>query len=60
MASFMTLKVRVGPMVYVELTGENCEEIIDALEGYADLNKKLEAMFGDLAERVYPEMEDLD
>lgn len=55
MSGFIILKVRLGPLVSLELTGENCDEISDALKNYEQLNKKLEAMCSDLGERVYPE-----
>lgn len=55
MAGFITLKIRLGPLVSLELTGENCSEISDALEGHEKLNKKIDAMCSDLAERVYPD-----
>ncbi len=55
MAGFITLKIRLGPLVSMEFTGENCDEISDALKGYDKMNKQLDAMCSDLAERVYPE-----
>lgn len=51
----MTLRVRLGPLVFFEVEGESCSQIAKALEGYKELNHTVEAMFGDLAERVYPE-----
>lgn len=55
MAASMVLRVRLGPLVFFEVEGENCREIIDALEGFEELNCKVDAMCSDLAERVYPE-----
>jgi len=55
MAGFITLKIRLGPLVSMEFTGENCDEISEALKGYEKMNKQLDAMCSDLAERVYPE-----
>lgn len=58
MSSFITLKIRLGPLVSIQLTGENCEEIVDALEGFQKLNHLLEDMCGDLAERAYPQADE--
>jgi hypothetical protein len=57
MSSFIILKVRLGPLVSLELTGENCKEISEALEGFERLNRQIEAMCNDLAERAYPAAE---
>jgi hypothetical protein len=51
----MVLRVRLGPLVFFQVEGENCQELIDALEGFEELNRKVDAMCTDLAERVYPE-----
>ncbi|MEK6589212.1 MAG: hypothetical protein AABZ11_00890 [Nitrospinota bacterium] len=55
MSALIILKVRLGPLVSLEVTGESCKEICEALKGYEDLNKQVDAMCADLAERVYPE-----
>ncbi len=55
MSVYVRLKVRLGPLVSIELSGENVKEIAAALKGYEDLNKQIDAMCSDLAERVYPE-----
>ena len=55
MAASMVLRVRLGPLVFFEVEGENCREIIEALDGFEELNRKVDAMCSDLAERVYPE-----
>jgi hypothetical protein len=57
MSASMNLKIRLGPLVTLEVSGENCEEIHSALEGFEKLNKQLDAMCGDLANRIYPEEE---
>lgn len=54
-SALIILKVRLGPLVSLEVTGENCKEICDALKGYEDLNKQIDSMCSDLSERVYPE-----
>jgi hypothetical protein len=42
-------------MVFFQIEGVDCREVSTALDGYEELNKKLDAMCSDLAERVYPE-----
>jgi len=49
--------MRIGPMVHFEIEGPNCTEIANALEGFEQLNKTVDSMFSDLAERVYPDDE---
>jgi hypothetical protein len=51
----MNLKIRLGPLVSLEVTGSNCEEIRAALEGFEKLNQQVDAMCSDLAERMYPD-----
>lgn len=51
----MTLRIRLGPLVFFQVEGENCREIAQALHGFDELNKTVDAMCSDLAERVYPE-----
>jgi hypothetical protein len=42
------------------VNGQSCHELAKALEGYDNLNHHINAMCGDLAERIYPEGFDLD
>ena len=51
----MSLRIQLGPLVSFQVEGENCRELAAALEGFDDLNKTVDAMCSDLAERVYPE-----
>ncbi|MDA8051274.1 MAG: hypothetical protein M0002_14945 [Rhodospirillales bacterium] len=51
----INLSIRLGPMVHFEVQGQNCEEIAKALDGFERLNQTVDAMFTDLARRVYPE-----
>jgi hypothetical protein len=51
----ITLSIRLGPMVQFQVEGRSYAEIAEALEGFERLNKTVDAMFSDLAERVYPE-----
>ena len=51
----MTLRIRLGPSVDIQVDGENCREIAKTLEGFEELNIRVDAMCSDLAERVYPE-----
>lgn len=55
MSVHITLKVRFGPLVSFEVTGQNCKEIFEALKGYEELNRQLDSMCSDLAGRIYPE-----
>ncbi|MEI6669598.1 MAG: hypothetical protein WCP29_15730 [Acidobacteriota bacterium] len=55
MSASISITIRLGPLVSFEIVGENCRELSAALEGYEILNKQLDALCGDLAERVYPE-----
>jgi len=58
MSARMNLKIRLGYLVTLEVSGANCEEIHSALEGFEVLNQQLDAMCGDLANRMYPEDEE--
>ena len=51
----MSLRIRLGPLVFVQVDGDNCRELSDALEGFEELNIKVDAMCSDLAGRVYPD-----
>lgn len=51
----ITLTVRLGPMVTFQVEGRNCTEINAALRGFEHLNRTVDAMFSDLAKRVYPD-----
>jgi len=55
MAVSITLTIRLGPLVSLKVTGQSCQELAEALEGYDHLNHRVDAMCSDLAERVYPE-----
>ena len=50
----MSLRIRLGPLVYFQVDGDNCAELSTALEGFEELNTKVDAMCSDLAARVYP------
>jgi hypothetical protein len=60
MPASITLSIRLGPMVSLRVTGQSCQELSKALEGYNDLNVRIDSMCGDLAERIYPEGLDLN
>jgi hypothetical protein len=53
----INLSIRLGPMVHFEVQGENCIQVAEALKGFEQLNVVVEAMFSDLAGRVYPDGE---
>ena len=50
----MSLRIRLGPLVYFEVDGDNCGELAKALDGFEELNARIDAMCSDLAGRVYP------
>ncbi len=50
------MSIRLGPMVHFRVEGESCTEISQALLGFEELNKTVDEMFSDLAERVYPDV----
>jgi hypothetical protein len=52
----ITLNIRLGPMVSFQIEGRNCVEITAALKGFEHLNRTVDAMFSDLAKRVYPDL----
>jgi hypothetical protein len=60
MSANLTLKIRLGPLVSLEVEGDNCDEIIEALKGHQKLNEEIDSLCGDLAERIYPSREDDD
>lgn len=53
----ITLSIRLGPMVSFQIEGSNCTEITQALKGFEQLNRTVDAMFSDLAKRVYPDLD---
>ena len=60
MSVSITLSIRLGPLVTLKVTGQSCHELATALEGYDNLNHHINAMCGDLAERIYPDGIDMD
>lgn len=55
MAASIVLKVKLGPLVSLDIHGNSCKEIMAALEGYKELNHHINEMCSDLADKVYPE-----
>jgi hypothetical protein len=55
MPASVTFRIRVGPWVFFQIDGPNCKEVASAMDGYEDLNKKIDAMFSDLAQKIYPD-----
>ena len=53
----ISMSLQLGPMVKIDIHGESCSEITDALRGFEQLTKTVDAMFSDLAKRVFPEIE---
>jgi len=54
----INISIRLGPMVHFEVQGENCQEIVKALDGFERLNETVDQMFSDLGRRVFPEGEE--
>ena len=55
MSVTITLSIRLGPLVSLRVNGQSCHELAKALEGYDNLNHHINAMCGDIAERIYPD-----
>lgn len=53
----ISMSLQLGPMVKIDIHGESCSEITTALQGFEQLNKTVDAMFSDLATRVFPDVE---
>jgi hypothetical protein len=52
----INLQIRLGPLVRFDISGQSCTEIAEALKGFEHLNKTVESMFSDLADKVYPDL----
>ena len=57
MPAHITLKMQIGPMVLIQIDGQSCREISEALEGYERLNHQVEHLCSRLADSVYPDNE---
>ena len=55
MASTINFTIRLGPLVTLELAGDNCNEISEALNGFETLNQQINSMCSELAESIYPQ-----
>ena len=53
----ISIQMRLGPMVRIDIEGSSCHEISEALAGFQKLNDTVDSMFSDLAGRVFPEGE---
>ena len=51
----IVISLNLGPMVKIEIEGDSCPEIVEALTGFEKLNDTVDNMFSDLAQRVFPE-----
>ena len=60
MSASIVLNIRLGPMVTFKIEGDNCNEILEALEGFNKLNQRIDEMCTDLGERMYPEAEEVE
>ena len=54
----ISMSLQLGPMVKINIEGNNCGEITEALQGFDKMNRTVDDMFSDLAKRVFPETED--
>jgi hypothetical protein len=54
----ISMSLQLGPMVKINIEGNNCREITEALQDFDKLNRTVDDMFSDLAKRVFPETED--
>lgn len=51
----VNIRIRLGPMAEIEAAGKNCQELVDNLKGWHELNGIVETLCSDLAGRMYPE-----
>jgi hypothetical protein len=49
------ISLNLGPMVRIDIEGESCPEIVEALTDFEKLNDTVDSMFSDLAQRVFPD-----
>ena len=49
------ISLNLGPMVRIDIEGESCPEIVEALTDFEKLNDTVDCMFSDLAQRVFPD-----
>lgn len=59
MAAGIVLNIRLGPLVTFKISGADCNEILEALEGFMELNQRVDEMCSDLGERMYPDLDEL-
>ncbi|NIR65967.1 MAG: hypothetical protein GWN61_17195 [candidate division Zixibacteria bacterium] len=52
------LRIKLGPLVSLAISGQSCEEISEALKGFEVLNQQIDSMCGELAENIYPQEPD--
>ena len=50
----MSLRIRLGPLVYFEVDGDSCAELSGALEGFEELNEQVDAHVQRPRGAVYP------
>jgi hypothetical protein len=51
----ISISLNLGPMVRIDIEGDSCPEIVEALTGFEKLNDTVDSMFSDLAQRVFPD-----
>lgn len=52
----ISIAIRLGPSVKIDIEGKDCKEIAEALSEFEELNKTVDEMFSDLAKRVFPDV----
>ncbi|MCP5072694.1 MAG: hypothetical protein GY947_05275 [Rhodobacteraceae bacterium] len=55
MATTITVRILLGGLVHVEIDGTDAKEISEALEGWEEMNERIDNAACDLAKRVYAE-----
>ena len=54
----IVMRMQLGPLVSIQIEGNNCREIAEALSGYEQLNKQIEGLCSGLADKIYPDQDD--
>ena len=49
------ISLNLGPMVRIDIEGESCPEIVEALTDFEKLIDTVDSMVSDLAQRVFPD-----
>ncbi len=55
-STVINFTIRLGPLVTLAVSGTNCKDISEALDGFEKLNRQIDGMCSELAENIYPEV----